>query len=71
MKLKVNKKTASIELETREEVEAFAKACEFYMTMVYQDANPASAKKDSHYDCDDLMLKIDKKFNKAKIHDPN
>jgi hypothetical protein len=64
MKIKALKKTATIQLETKAEVQAFALAVEYYMTMVYQDADPTVKKHDSHYDCDDLMLKIDKKFNK-------
>lgn len=64
MKIKVNKKTATIELQTKEEVEAFKVASQYYMNMIYQDANPEDNEEDSHYDCDDLMLKIDKKFNK-------
>jgi len=65
MKIKVNKKTASIILENKGEVEAFAKASEWYMDMIYQDANPQDVEEDSHYDSDDIMLKIDKKFNRS------
>lgn len=66
MKIKAQKKTATIQLETKEEVTAFAKAMEYYMTMVYQNANPEAKKPDSHYDCDDLIREIDKKFNKPE-----
>lgn len=59
MKIKKLKKSATIHLETREEVEAFAQACEFYMTMVYEEPDDDC----SDYGSDDLMLKIDKKFN--------
>ena len=66
MKIIAKKKTATIQLETKEEVAAFALAVQYYMTMVYQNANPEAKRPDSHYDCDDLMRNIDKKFNKPE-----
>lgn len=66
MKVIAKKKTASIQLETKEEVTAFALAMQYYMTMVYQNSNPEGQKPDSHYDCDDLIRDIDKKFNKPE-----
>lgn len=64
MKLKVLKKSATIQLESKEEVQAFAQALVYYMEMIYQDANPEDKEEDSHYDCDDLMRTLNKKFNK-------
>lgn len=64
MKLKALKKSATLQLESKEEVQAFAQALELYMEMIYQDANPEDKEEDSHYDCDDLMREINRKFNK-------
>ena len=62
MKLKLLKKSATIQLETKQEVQAFAEALSLYMSMIYQNAKLGEV--DSHYDCDDLIRELDKKFNK-------
>lgn len=64
MKIKLLKKSATIQLESKDEVQAMAKAIEYYMTMVFQPASRSEKSEDSHHDCDDIMNQLDKKFNK-------
>jgi hypothetical protein len=58
MKIKVNKKSATIELESAEEIEGFSTAVEYYMDMVHEPAHDEDV-----YEADKMMEKINEKFN--------
>lgn len=61
MKIKVNKTKASIEFETKREIECFAQICEYYMDMIYEEPNDDGLVSL----CDSQMEKLNRKFEKA------
>lgn len=63
MRIKINKKSATINLTTQKEVEAFADLINHYMDVSYEGDDGLEG---STPDQDEIALKLDMKLNKEK-----